>query len=90
MGVVEHPVDGRRRPSSHFVSFNIMGHLLSKHRKAVEAPTHPLRNEELFQAGDFSIDEYRPMKVVCIGAGFSGITAGIRSVYSLDRITCPC
>jgi len=31
-----------------------------------------------FQAGDFAIDEYRPIKVICIGAGFSGITAGIR------------
>ncbi|VDB82950.1 unnamed protein product [Peniophora sp. CBMAI 1063] len=26
----------------------------------------------------FSVDEYRPIKVVCIGAGFSGIVAGIR------------
>jgi hypothetical protein len=27
---------------------------------------------------DFSIDEPRRVKVVCIGAGFSGIIAGIR------------
>lgn len=33
-----------------------------------------------FKLGDFSIDEYRPMKVVVIGAGFSGIIAGIRCV----------
>ncbi|KAI0066744.1 FAD/NAD(P)-binding domain-containing protein [Artomyces pyxidatus] len=29
-------------------------------------------------AGEFAVDEYRPMKVVCIGAGYSGIIAGIR------------
>ncbi|VDB82944.1 unnamed protein product [Peniophora sp. CBMAI 1063] len=27
---------------------------------------------------DFSVDEHRPMKVICIGAGFAGIAAGIR------------
>jgi hypothetical protein len=32
----------------------------------------------------FSIDEWKPMKVVCIGAGYSGIIAGIRCVLSLD------
>ncbi|CAL1693778.1 unnamed protein product [Somion occarium] len=31
-----------------------------------------------FKLGSFSIDEYGPLKVVVIGAGFSGITAGIR------------
>ncbi|TDL19261.1 FAD/NAD(P)-binding domain-containing protein [Rickenella mellea] len=31
-----------------------------------------------FSLGSFSIDEDRPMKVVVIGAGFSGIAAGIR------------
>lgn len=31
-----------------------------------------------FELGDFSIEEYRPMKVVVVGAGFSGIAAGIR------------
>ena len=36
--------------------------------------------KQAFQTGDFAIDEYRPMKVVCIGAGFSGIIAGIRYV----------
>ena len=33
-----------------------------------------------FKLGEFSIDDYRPMKVVVIGAGFSGIIAGIRCV----------
>ena len=31
-----------------------------------------------FKLGTFCIDEYRPLKVVVIGTGFSGITAGIR------------
>ncbi|THH13673.1 hypothetical protein EW146_g6563, partial [Bondarzewia mesenterica] len=35
-----------------------------------------------FQTGDFSVDEYRPIKVICIGAGFSGIVAGIRYMPS--------
>ena len=42
--------------------------------------------KQAFQTGDFAIDEYRPMKVVCIGAGFSGIIAGIRYVeWSPER-----
>lgn len=28
--------------------------------------------------GDFSVDEYRPFKVIIVGAGFSGIAAGVR------------
>ncbi|KAI0644817.1 FAD/NAD-P-binding domain-containing protein [Trametes meyenii] len=31
-----------------------------------------------YALGDFCIDEYRPVKVIVIGAGFSGITAGVR------------
>ena len=34
--------------------------------------------ETSFKLGDFSIDDYRPMKVAVIGAGFSGINAAIR------------
>ncbi len=30
------------------------------------------------ELGAFAIDEYRPIKVIVIGAGFSGILAGIR------------
>ncbi len=33
---------------------------------------------QLHILGDFCIDEYRPVKVIVIGAGFSGITAGVR------------
>ena len=39
-----------------------------------------------FRLGDFSIDEYKPIKVVCIGAGFSGILAGIRRVFLVTSI----
>ncbi|KAI0737191.1 FAD/NAD-P-binding domain-containing protein [Daedaleopsis nitida] len=35
---------------------------------------------------DFSIDEYRRMKVVVIGAGFSGITAGIRFPQKIPNL----
>ncbi|KAJ7230153.1 FAD/NAD-P-binding domain-containing protein [Mycena pura] len=35
--------------------------------------TVPPRVEEPYSTGDFSIDDYRPVKVICIGAGFSGI-----------------
>ena len=33
-----------------------------------------------FTLGDFAIDEYKPIKVVVIGGGFSGILAAIRFV----------
>lgn len=34
--------------------------------------------EDLSKMAEFSIDEYRPMRVVVIGAGMSGVAAGIR------------
>ena len=45
--------------------------------------TNNMRNgsQNGFKLGDFSIDEYRPMKVIAIGAGMSGILAAIR--YSI-------
>ena len=45
---------------------------------------HPAQPEPInevptkIQLGDFAVDEYKPIKVVVIGAGFSGILAGIR------------
>ena len=33
-------------------------------------------------AANFSIDEYKPLKVVVVGAGISGIYAGIRWVFT--------
>ena len=43
----------------------------------------PQPKAEPVPLGDFAIDEYKPIKVVVIGAGFSGILAGIRSVPNL-------
>ena len=37
-------------------------------------------------AANFSIDEYKPLKVVVVGAGISGIYAGIRYVFTGDGI----
>ncbi|KAJ7082439.1 FAD/NAD-P-binding domain-containing protein [Mycena belliarum] len=31
-----------------------------------------------YSTGEFAVDDYRPMKVICIGAGFSGILSAIR------------
>lgn len=46
--------------------------------KQPEATIPNVAQDDLSGMHDFSIDEYRPMKVVIIGAGFSGILAGIR------------
>ncbi len=48
-------------------------------------PAHELTPADLptpvkIKLGDFAIDEYGPIKVIVIGAGFSGILAGIRYV----------
>ena len=53
------------------------------------SPTTPIVNDETtsrvqFKPGDFAIDEYRPIRVAVIGAGISGIVAGIR--YVLPRL----
>ncbi|KZT66595.1 FAD/NAD(P)-binding domain-containing protein [Daedalea quercina L-15889] len=42
--------------------------------------------DDEFRLGDFSIDEYKPIKVVCIGAGFSGIIAGIRFPQRIPNV----
>lgn len=39
-----------------------------------------------FQLGDFPIDAARPLKVVVIGAGFSGIAAGIRFLQHVPNV----
>ncbi len=45
------------------------------------APAEPVPPTPVkIKLGDFAIDEYRPIKVLVIGAGFSGILAGIRYV----------
>ncbi|KAI0942198.1 hypothetical protein AcW1_002883 [Taiwanofungus camphoratus] len=44
------------------------------------------QEKEHFRLGDFCIDEYKPLKVVVIGAGFSGVIAGIRFPQKLQNI----
>ncbi|KAI0737199.1 FAD/NAD(P)-binding domain-containing protein [Daedaleopsis nitida] len=39
-----------------------------------------------FKLGDFAIDEYRPIKVIVIGAGYSGILAGIRFPQKISNL----
>ncbi|KZT07862.1 FAD/NAD-binding domain-containing protein [Laetiporus sulphureus 93-53] len=53
-----------------------------------EPATNGLLNgvDDSFQLGDFAIDEYRPIKVVVIGAGYSGIIAGIRFPQRIPNV----
>ncbi|KAI0721757.1 FAD/NAD-P-binding domain-containing protein [Fomitopsis betulina] len=39
-----------------------------------------------FELGEFAIDEYRPIKVICVGAGFTGILAGIRLPQKVPNV----
>lgn len=39
-----------------------------------------------FQLGDFPIDAARPFKVIVVGAGFSGIAAGIRFLQHIPNL----
>ena len=39
-----------------------------------------------FSLGDFPIDDPRPFKVLVIGAGFSGIAAGIRFLQNVPNV----
>ncbi|KAI1787759.1 FAD/NAD(P)-binding domain-containing protein [Ganoderma leucocontextum] len=39
-----------------------------------------------FPLGEFSIDEYKPIKVVVIGAGFSGVIAGVRFPQKIPNV----
>ncbi|PIL26744.1 hypothetical protein GSI_11158 [Ganoderma sinense ZZ0214-1] len=46
----------------------------------------PQEDDGRFTLGSFSIDEYKPIKVIVIGAGFSGILAGIRFPQKIPNI----
>ena len=43
-------------------------------------------DREPFELGDFAIDGLRPFKVVVVGAGFSGIAAGIRFLQHIPNV----
>ncbi|KAI0763010.1 FAD/NAD(P)-binding domain-containing protein [Fomes fomentarius] len=49
-------------------------------------PTAGKPDIDTFTLGDFAIDEYRPIKVIVIGAGFSGILAGIRFPQKIPNV----
>lgn len=58
---------------------------------AVDTSGSPLQStpehQPAFQLGSFSIDEeVRPLKVVVIGAGYSGITAAIRIPQHIKNV----
>ncbi|KAL7277473.1 hypothetical protein ACG7TL_008394 [Trametes sanguinea] len=40
-----------------------------------------------YTLGDYCIDEYRPIRVVVVGAGFSGITAGVRFQQKIPNVS---
>ena len=44
------------------------------------AATADLPDGYRFELGDFAVDEYKPIRVIVIGAGLGGIFAGIRYV----------
>ncbi|OCH91128.1 FAD/NAD(P)-binding domain-containing protein [Obba rivulosa] len=48
--------------------------------------THHAPETSDFVPGEFSIDEYRPMRIVVVGAGFSGIVAGIRFCQKIPNL----
>ena len=59
-------------------------------RLPAQAEAEPASQDDKLTLGNFSIDEYQPVKVIVIGAGFSGILAGIRSVSYIvaDEVAC--
>lgn len=48
---------------------------------AGEAPKHGTPQDDLSKMHEFSIDEYRPMRVIAVGAGMTGVVAGIRLAW---------
>ncbi|KAJ3530966.1 hypothetical protein NM688_g7640 [Phlebia brevispora] len=59
---------------------------------ATATPTTPIHDAAVehnvdFQLGDFAIDDYKPMKIIAIGAGMSGILASIRFRQYIHNLT---
>lgn len=54
---------------------------------SVSVPNSNAKAKSTYIPPDFAIDEWRRMKVVIIGAGYSGMTAGIRCVISFVSIS---
>lgn len=79
-------------PGTHHIlpAVTMLSKLRTLGRKATPPVAPPLATgtasasvEEPYSTGEFSIDDYRPIKVICIGAGFSGILCAIR--YAVPR-----
>lgn len=71
------PVNGNRGAAQ---TPQVTGSLGADHINvaATNGQTGSTNAQNGFRLGDFSVDEGRPMKVIVIGAGMSGILAGIR------------
>lgn len=52
----------------------------------INMPHSESTTSQAFKLGSFAIDQPRPMRVVVIGAGYSGIIAGIRIPQRLKNI----
>ncbi|KAI0940653.1 hypothetical protein AcW1_003794 [Taiwanofungus camphoratus] len=67
-----------------------MGDLHIPYQNAVrtteESASMSENGQTQFKLGSFAVDEHRPIKVVVIGAGFSGIIAGIRFPQKLQNL----
>ena len=44
------------------------------------------KQDYTFQIPEHAIDDYRPVKIICIGAGFSGVLAGIRFPQNVKNL----
>ena len=64
--------------------------MVSGMRRVVNDVSAPPRTSimpnKTFQLGSFAVDECRPMRVVVVGAGYSGIVAGVRIPQRLSNI----
>jgi len=58
--------------------------LLHPEKHAPEFPHHEFPNS--FELKDSPVENFRPMKVIVIGAGFSGIYCGIRIPQRLKNV----
>ncbi|KAI0315332.1 FAD/NAD-binding domain-containing protein [Amylostereum chailletii] len=81
------PGRGPSSESSHSLLKRLASLWTRRDRKKNQEPDADERKAaDAYRLGDFCIDEDRPMKVVCIGAGFSGIIAGIRFAQKVRNI----
>ena len=61
-------------------TLNMVGGSFSRSPAVAQLLNDASPTVDAFPLGEFSIDEHKPIKVVVIGAGFSGVIAGVRYV----------